>query len=111
MNLPRRGMKGEGGGNVIDLRCFAGWQQDFYHIHTTGDIFAQPAQPELGHAPQQLALVFIDSACRASCTSMQGALHLDKNQQVVLAADNIHLATGPQPETAPKHLVTLRSQP
>lgn len=104
-------MQRKGSGQVVDFRFAARWQQYFYHIHTAGYFFAKASQPELSHAPQQLAFVFIYPAGRTPGACVQGTFHLRKDQQVALAAHDINFAAGSHAETAAQYLVSLSPQP
>lgn len=103
--------EGECSGDMVDLRLAAGRQQYLDDIHAAGDGALQPQQPELCHAPEHAALVLVDSAGRASGSGMQRAFHLGKDKHIPLAADDVDLAMGIQPETLAQDFVSLCPEP
>ena len=111
LRLQAQGPQRKGTGQV-GYFWFSAWRQQHFddvHAHRNGLFHA--VEPELGGAAQALAFVFIDAACRASCSGVQRAFYFCKNQDIAFTADDVYLAARADAELAAQNFVTLCPQP
>ena len=97
---------------MVDFRWVSGRQENLDHINAAGYVIpVKAAEPEGGRTADELALVFVDTAGRASPAGAERTFHLDEDKQISLAADEVELAAGTQPPAAAQHFVALSPQP
>lgn len=99
--------------------CFAagdGWggirsQENFHDIEAYGDAIPQEAKPIARAAAQQPALAAIDGAGWGTVFRVDGALHLNKYENIALSANDIHLAGVSVAEVVPQYFCPMSAQP